>query len=443
MRKKYIVQGIFWILIYILLVSAPLIILMIDDVPQGREFWRELSVALGFVGLSMMTLQFVLTARFKAIKAPYGADIVYHFHRQISLVSFVLIILHPLLLFIFSPRTLALLNLFSAPWRARAGVVSVLLLIGLIATSLWRKQFKLEYTTWRIWHGALATVVVILVIMHIVLARHYLNTTWKQIFWIMYGVFWVGLLVYIRILKPLLLIRRPYEVESVAQERGNAWSLTVKPTGHKGMKFQPGQFAWITVWKSPFSEAEHPFSFSSSAAHPQCLTFTIKELGDFTSQIKNLKAGQKVYVDGPFGHFSIDRHPHAEQFVFIAGGVGVTPIMSMLRTLADRGDKRPLTLFYANRDWESVIFREEIESLGKSLDLKTVHVLEKPPSDWKGESGYLNQDILSRYLPETKKRNLIEIFICGPQPLMNAVEKALSNLGVPFGDFHSERFNLV
>ncbi len=253
----------------------------------------------------------------------------------------------------------------------------------------------------------------------------------------------MGLLAYIRVLKPVLLLRRPYEIESVLPERGNAWSLTIQPVGHSGFKFMPGQFAWITVGNSPFSEAEHPFSFSSSADQQGKLTFTIKELGDFTRKIKTLQPGQKAYVDGPFGHFSVDRHPNAEQFAFIAGGVGITPIMSMMRTLAQRGEKRPLTLIYANRDWESVTFREEIDRLQDSLALTVVHVLEKPPTDWNGETGFVTQAILERHLPKAQRRNTIEVFICGPQPMMNAVEQALSNLGVPFGDYHSEQFYLV
>lgn len=443
MRRKYVIQGIFWILVYLLLASAPILILLLGEMPQGREFWCELSVALGFAGLALMSLQFVLTARFKTLKAPYGADIVYHFHRQISFVALAFILAHPLLLFIFSPGTLRLLNLFSAPWRARAGVTAVVLVLVLIGASLWRKKLKIEYTNWRIWHGILSTAVVALAITHVVLARHYLNTPLKQTLWIAYGIFWVGLLFYIRVLKPIMLLRRHYVIESVLPERGNSWSLTIKPAGHPGMKFMPGQFAWITVGASPFSEAEHPFSISSSAEQPEKLTFTIKELGDFTRTIKNFQPGQKVYVDGPFGYFTVDRHPHAEQFVFIAGGVGITPIMSMLRTLAQRGDKRPLTLVYANRDWEAVTFREEIEQLQEKLALKVVHVLEKPPAGWSGDTGFVNQAILERHLPGVRRRNTVEVFICGPQPMMNAVERAISNMDIPFGDYHSEQFYLV
>jgi predicted ferric reductase len=443
MRKKYVLQGALWILIYFLFVSAPLWILIAGDVPEGREFWRELSVALGFAGLAMMAIQFALTARFKVIKAPFGADIIYHFHRQISQVALVLILAHPLLLFIFSPETLKLLNLVAAPWRARMGVSAVLLLIALIITSLWRMRLKIEYTAWRIWHGILATAIVALAMGHIILARHYLNTPTKQVLWIAYGLFWIGLLLYVRIIKPILLLRQPYEVEQVIPERGNAYSLILKPVGHAGMKFMPGQFAWITAWKSPFSDTEHPFSFSSSANQPHRLAFTIKELGNFTATIKTMQPGQKVFLDGPFGHFSVDRHPHARQFAFIAGGVGITPMMSMLRTLADRGDQRPLLLIYANKDWESVIFREELDELKNTLPLKIVHVLEKSPPSWTGETGFITRAILERYLPKDLPRNTLEVFICGPQPMMNAVEKALNALGVPFGDFHSERFNLV
>lgn len=443
MRIKLWFQGIFWIIVYILLAAAPLLILLIGPIPEGREFWRELSVALGFSGLAMMALQFALTARFKLIKAPYGADIVYHFHRQISLVTLLIILTHPILLFINSPETLKLLNLFSTPWRARAGVTAVIALILMISASIWRKQIKFEYSRWRIWHGLLASITVILAMTHIILAGHYINTPLKQAAWIGYGIFWVGLLAYVRIIKPFLLLRNPYQVESVIPERGQAWTLTVKPVKHPGMRFIPGQFAWLTAWESPFSDQEHPFSISSSAENPERIAFTIKELGDFTRTIKKMQPGQLVYLDGPFGAFSVDRHPHAKGYIFIAGGIGITPMMSMLRTLRDRKDERPLLLIYGNNRWEDVTFREEIEELQIHFNLQIVHVLAQPPENWHGESGFITSDLLDRYLPKEREVNRYETFICGPPIMMDLIEKALPDLGISVGDFHSERFNLV
>lgn len=443
MKVRSITTGILWALLYLFLVLAPLFIMLVGPRAPGREFWRDLSVSLGFIGLAMMALQFVLTARFKWLKAPYGSDLVYHFHRQISFVAFTLIVAHPLLLFIFSPKTIALLNVFTAPWRARFAIVAVLSLVGLIIFSVWRKKLKIDYYQWRIWHGILSILAVGMALVHVEMAGYYVNTPWKRLLWIIYAVFWVGLLVFTRLIKPLLLSHKQYRVADVIKERGDAWTLVLEPVGHKGIRFHPGQFAWINVRSSPFSEKEHPFSISSSAAEPSRLTFTIKELGDFTLTIKETQIGERVFVDGPYGSFTIDRHDHARGFIFIAGGVGITPMMSMLRTMAYRKETRPLVLLYANRDWDGVIFREELETLKQHLDLTIIHILEKPPEGWNGKSGYISRPTIEEVIPPGAKRNQFEIFLCGPPPMMRAVDRSIKELGLWPGDYHYERFDLV
>lgn len=443
MRFRSFITGIIWALLYLFLVLAPLFVMLVGPRASGREFWRDLSVSLGFIGLAMMALQFVLTARFKWLKAPYGSDLVYHFHRQISFVAFALIISHPLLLFIFSPQTLALLNIFTAPWRARFAVVAVLSLLGLIIFSVWRKKLKIDYYPWRIWHGILAILAVGMALVHVEMAGYYVNTPWKRLLWIVYAIFWVGLLFYTRLIKPLLLTRRPYQVVDVVKERGDAWTLSLEPVGHGGMRFHPGQFAWINLRSSPFSDREHPFSISSSAANPSRLTFTIKALGDFTRTIKDTQIGEKVFVDGPYGSFTIDRHDHARAFIFIAGGVGITPMMSMLRTMADRGENRPLVLLYANRDWEGVIYREELESLKERLNITIIHILEKPHEGWTGKTGYISRADIEEVIPPGLQRNQVEIFACGPPPMMRAVDQIIKDLRLWPGDYHYERFDLV
>ncbi|HPH98447.1 MAG TPA: ferric reductase-like transmembrane domain-containing protein [Anaerolineaceae bacterium] len=442
--KRYI-QGTFWLLLFLGLALAPIILLMIEPRAPSREFFREFSVALGFSGLALAGMQFVLTARFRFLSAPYGTDIIYHFHREISILSFLLILAHPIILFLFDPRTLKLLNFLSpdTPWRARAGLTALIAAILLVVLSVWRKKLKIEYNGWRIWHGVLATVLIGLAMVHIILVGYHFNTPFKQIFWVSYTLFWIGLLVYTRILRPFWLIRHPYLVEKVVDEGGRTYSLWLKPQGHGGLKFQPGQFAWIHIDQLPFYHRDHPFSISSSAAQPTQISFTIRELGDFTRTIKEIKPGTKVYLEGPFGIFSPDHHPQAKKFAYICGGVGITPAMSTLRTFADRGDKRPVTLIYANRDWENIPFRDELEALRSRINLKIVHVLEQPPEDWKGYSGYITADILNKELDSDRQPNVQEVFICGPGPMMDAVEKHLSALKFPAGDYHSERFDLA
>jgi len=185
---------------------------------------------------------------------------------------------------------------------------------------------------------------------------------------------------------------------------------------------------------------EHPFSISSSAAVPGEISFTIKELGDFTNRIGEIQVGEKAWIDGPYGTFSIDIS-QASGYVFVAGGVGIAPIMSMLRTLAERKDPRPLILFYAYHTWERTTFREELEELRNRLDLTIVYVLSEPPGDWEGERGLLRDEIFARHLPDD--RAVRECFICGPTPMIAVAETALARQGIPPTHIHSEIFDLV
>jgi ferredoxin-NADP reductase len=127
--------------------------------------------------------------------------------------------------------------------------------------------------------------------------------------------------------------------------------------------------------------------------------------------------------------------------VLVAGGIGVTPMMSMIRTLADRGDKRPVILLYASKDWESISFREDLERLEARLNLTIVHVLQNPLTGWTGERGYITAEMFKRHLPPPYADH--EYFICGPDVMMDAIEKALKSLGVPLSKYHSERYSFV
>lgn len=434
-------RGVLWIGLYLLVTVTPLGVVLLADPPQGKGFVIDFSVALGFVGLALMGLEFALCARFRAAAAPFGMDAVVQFHRQVSYVALAMILAHPVLLFVNDPDTLELLNVPDAPWRSRFGLaatVAVLLVIGL---SVWRKRLRISYETWQLTHSLLAVVAVTFALFHAVLVGRYLDTPEKKGLWIVYAAALVALLVWVRLVAPLGRYRRPWRVVRVDPERDSTWTLVIAPDGHPGFSFEPGQFAWITVNRSPFTITSHPFSFSSSAERaPGELSVSVKELGDFTRTIKDVEPGSLVYVDGPHGVLSCDRY-EGPGFVMIGGGVGVTPLLSMLRTLADRGDRRPCHLFVASNDLDSLSFREEIEELERRLDLTVIPVLRKPPASWTGESGHITTDTLQRHLPERRAR--YQYFVCGPTRLMDAMEDALVALDVPFEHVHTERFDMV
>jgi predicted ferric reductase len=429
-----------WILVYLLFILAPLFALLAGALPPARDFWTEFSVALGYSGLAMMGLQFGLTARFRHVTEPWGEDVIYHFHRQVSLIAVALVVAHPIILFIVRPELLALLNSIQAPWRARFAALSTYSLIALVVMALWRTKLRLNYETWHITHITLAVVAVTAGIFHMVGWSFYLVDPRKRALWIGLTLFWIGLLFYVRILRPLFLLRRPYRISEVRKERGDTWTLVMQPEGHEGFAFRAGQFGWLTVWRSPFGITSHPFSFSSSAAATDGrVEMSIRELGDFTRAIGKVPVDRRVYIDGPYGAFTMGSP--TDMHVLIAGGVGITPMMSMLRTLADQRDKRPVILLYGSKDWESITFREELEALHDRLDLKVIHVLQNPPDDWKGERGFIDAEMLKRHLP--RPHGMHAYFICGPDVMMDAVEDALEKLGVPMSKYHSERYRFV
>ncbi|KAA1012926.1 oxidoreductase [Paraburkholderia panacisoli] len=441
MQYRDLVRKAIWSAIYLLFILAPLFALLAGNLPPARNFGTEFSVALGYSGLAMMGLQFGLTARFRHVTEPWGEDVIYHFHRRISLMAVGLVVAHPLILIAIGSPSLALPDsVWDIPWGARFAVLSIGSLILLVVTALWRQQLKIRYELWHLSHIVLALVAIAAGMLHMVGWGFYLIDPLKRTLWIGMTIFWIGLLFYVRLFKPLFMLRRPYRVTEVRTERGETTTLVMQPEGHAGFRFKPGQFGWLTLWASPFRITGHPFSFSSSAeAADGRVEMTIRELGDFTSAVKTVAAGQRVYLDGPYGAFTIGNP--TDMHVLIAGGIGITPMMSMIRTLADRGDTRPLVLLYGSKTWDSLTFREELETLKARVDLKVVYVLSQPPEGWTGESGRITAEVFRRHLPPEYAAH--EYFICGPDVMMDAIETALGEMKVPLARYHSERYSFV
>jgi predicted ferric reductase len=440
MQLLYSLRGAVWILVYLLFILAPLFALLVGSHPPPRDFWTEFSVALGYSGLAMMGLQFGLTARFRYVTEPWGEDVIYHFHRQISLIAVGLVVTHPVILVVVQPKLLAPSNMLEAPLSAHFALLSIFSVIALVVTALWRAALKIKYEAWHLTHVVLAIVAITAGVVHMLGSGFYLVDPWKRTLWIGLTIFWIGLLLYVRIVKPLFMLRRPYRVTEVRKERGDTSTLVMQPDGHPGFRFSPGQFGWLTLWGSPFKITAHPFSFSSSAAAVDGrVEMTIRSLGDFTNEIHRVSVGQRVYLDGPYGAFTIGNP--ADMHVLIAGGVGVTPMMSMIRTLADQGDKRPVVLLYGVQDWDSITFREELEALKARLNLTIVYVLAKPPAGWTGEQGFINAEMFKRHLLPPYADH--EYFICGPNVMMDAIEKVLGEMNVPMSKYHSERYSFV
>ena len=151
---------------YLLLAAAPMLVAYLGPLPEPRPFWVEFGVGLGFVGMGILGLQFLLTGRFRNVASSVGLDTMLQFHRQVGLIAFGFILAHPAILFATDPTYLAYLDPRVNLPRALAlsGVLAVLVL--LLVTTLWREQLRMSYEWWRTGHGVLALFVILIGLAH-------------------------------------------------------------------------------------------------------------------------------------------------------------------------------------------------------------------------------------------------------------------------------------
>jgi predicted ferric reductase len=443
-----IARGIKWYGLYFFLILLPLFTAIVSKPDRiSRPLLVEIAVGAGFIGFSLMALEFALISRIEPAAEPFGEDSLQLFHNLMGIAALGFVLAHPVMLFIAGYPAACWLNPFSgcaniATWTAALSVFILLLLIG---SSIWRKQLGLRYELWYSFHGIFALVVLSSALVHIFIIGRYTSTAIMKVAWLVYGVLIVGLIIWYKIYTPLKNWKRPWKIVENRIEHGDARTLVLEPLGHDGWAFEAGQFAWIKTGRTPLHVGQHPISLSSmgDVSPGGQVAFTIKNLGDWSGkEIPALKPGDRVWLDGPHGVFTLDRN-QAMGYVLIGGGVGITPLYSMLQTMAEREDVRPTLLYYGASDVESLFFWEELSALYASgrLNLTFVPVISNPQEGWEGETGFINAAIMKKYLPKQYKRFMY--LICGPKPLMDAMEEALPELGVPPHNIITERFDMV
>jgi predicted ferric reductase len=428
-----------WTLAYLLLASLPIAVAIAPPRPPLRPLIIELGVGLGFAAFGVFALQFALIGRFRRIAPHLGTDTIMLFHRRMGIAGYLLFVGHVVVVLVSNPAFLEFLDPTAAIDRAGALWAVLIGASALVLVSVFKRSLPISYEAWRVSHSALAAAVILIGLAHGLRVGHHLGSDWKQGAWMAIGTAPLLTLAYVRFVRSWLVARRPYRVVEVRREAGPAWTLVLQPEGHPGLPFKSGQFAWASIGHSPFAFREHPFSLSSSAENPHHLELTIKELGDFTSSIGQTPTGTRVFLDGPYGAFV---PPDTAPLVFVAGGVGITPVMSMLRTFSDRDEVRPLVLLYSSAQWPTMLFARELLALADRLELKFVPVLLDPSSAPFAERGPLNAEILDRHIPASQLEGA-HFFICGPPALMDLAEAYLRERHVPTERIHSERFDLL
>lgn len=242
------------------------------------------------------------------------------------------------------------------------------------------------------------------------------------------------------------------EIVNITEETSSSRSITFKiPSNLKeAYKFLPGQYLTL-VFEIDGVKHKRCYSISSCPFTEPDLTIAVKRVkGGLISNYltDTVKVGDTLTVEKPLGNFKIKVGGFLSfnNYVFFAGGSGITPVLSMIQAVLLKESFAKVVLFYGNEDQQNIIYKEKLEQLQAKYSgkLTLVHVLNTPPANWQGVQGIMNQatcqQLLQKYVKSVQKA---KYYICGPQAMMDEVQASLKSAGVDKGNINLEYFTVL
>lgn len=414
----------------------------------ARHYFREEAVKAGTFPVTvgrvialwaivLMLLQPILAARLRVLDRIFGLDRLLRFHRFAGIFSLTLAFFHPLLMYVSGLKKLGPLG--SEQWPQAIGGICIIGLWLVVVSSVWRRFVRLSYEQWLRLHK-ITVPVVLLALAHMFIIESAMLKGWVLGFWVVMLALWAGILLAARVVFPAQRAsKEAFVVSATARVAENVWQINLKPDSElERFAFIPGQFAFILIKSPEIPWEEHPFTIASAPSEPGYLQFIIKGDGDWTRKLSTVRVGDQARVSGPFGVFSSYRY-EPRSLVMIAGGIGITPMLSTLRQLGHEKSAMPVKLIWSYQTTAGAPCIDEIDSFRRVLPgLETVKIATRDPAEKNAAPKRLDKATLAKLLPEFKTGTLV--MLCGPAPMMREVRQTLHALGYPDAAILSEEF---
>ncbi|WP_416355596.1 FAD-binding oxidoreductase [Aureimonas phyllosphaerae] len=230
--------------------------------------------------------------------------------------------------------------------------------------------------------------------------------------------------------------------QAVRDETHDVKTFVLKPAAPGRFRFKPGQFMTY-AFEIDGETIYRCYTISSAPTRPDRISFTVKRVpgGPVSNWLHDsFKPGMRIRAVGPMGDFTCADLP-ASKYLFLSGGSGITPLMSMARTFHDLGQREDIVFIHNARSPADIIFREELEGMARVDDaFRFVPIVQNvsPLAPSSGLRGFLTRGILDVVAPDFRER---EVFVCGPAPYMAAVKAILAEAGYEMARYHDESFN--
>jgi predicted ferric reductase len=387
------------------------------------------------IGLYLYVVDLVMATRISWIEDMFGGlNKVYKAHAILGCCAMIAIIVHPLLYIIrFMPYHPHYGADFLIPSFSQIDALcGIIALGGMLVIMVLTLYVKMPYRTWLRTHKLLG-IVYIFVALHVLLADNRVTDAvfvhWSVIVSVIAG---FAALIYRTLFPNIFVNHYNYLIGSVIKKASGVITITLLPI-NRTMKFQAGQFVFISFNEDGLSHEAHPFTISSAPSDGS-FSLTIKSLGSYTETIERLlpdMTGMTVNVEGAYGRFTYRNFKNVNQ-IWIAGGIGITPFLSMAQSLGAAAYN--IDLYYSVRSEAEMI---DVDILAKQQSMQDEHVFRVIPFVTEKYQAHLTAKLIQATSGDLSKRDFL---LCGSEGMMADMEKQLLAIGVSKRRIHSESF---
>ena len=408
---------------------------------------QQLPVALGLLAFSLAITEVFIALRPKKLERKIGLPSMYSIHGTLAFVLLIAAIAHA------GSELTAQKDFTVAPTVTPAGFVAMALLILTTLTGVFilsntfvRRSHMLRNLKERVfkreagyWIHRFSVLTVVAIFAHMMSIEFVRYNTLLSILSALYVVLTVGGYIGSKVAKRLL---PKYVLRSSSQQNLTVFELEFEPQKGTLMSYEPGQYVFVRFLNSELPKESHPFSISSAPeSNSTTLQVMIKNSGDYTSQINKLKIGDIATIEGPYGSF-MDRDTATADtpLVMLAGGIGITPILSILRSQIEKQLSRRMILTWGLTSQNDLLLLNDLQQMKQQNDNFSYHIIFSNELVDSFDYGLITQEYLQSIGVDTLYREA-DFFICGPDPMMNSMKNILSENQVPLNKIHIEEFS--
>jgi len=391
----------------------------------------DIGEILALVGIVIFAINFILATRLSVIENLFnGLNNVYDKHNILGQLALILLLFHPIFLIPkYSPniKEAAQFIFFSNVWARNLGIFSLYLMIILIILTIYLRP---KYNIWKLTHKVLGFAFLLGAIHAFTIPSVVMENKLLSAYIMLFCVLGILSFLYRSIFSNFLVKTSKYTIEKIIKLNNSITEITFKNVG-KGINYLPGQFLFASFIQNGVSKESHPFSITS-APEEENLKIAVKSLGDYTKDLNSkLVVGSQVFIEGPFGKFTYSNYKNKKQ-LWVAGGIGVTPFVSMAKNLIKNQDYQ-IVFFYCVRNIKEAVYKNVFEfiqsKLPNSFKLQMVY------SD---ETGRADADQILALVQDSADR---DIFICAPVLMIKGLRQGFIQKGINKSKIHSEEFS--